>query len=63
MPYILFILLFPCTASPAVLMIWAFVFGLDWTLSTDSGLHTAAFVMTGSIAEHFPESGDRKRRF
>lgn len=55
MPYILFILLFPCTASPAVLMIWAFVFGLglDFLSTGIAGLHTAAFVMTAALRNTF----------
>ncbi len=51
MPYILFLLLFPCTYSTAALMIWAFAFGLllDFFSAGIMGLHTSAFVALAAL--------------
>ena len=42
MPYILFLMLFPCTYPAALLMLWAFTFGLALDLLGTGimGLHT-----------------------
>ncbi|MFY9116883.1 MAG: rod shape-determining protein MreD [Bacteroidales bacterium] len=46
MPYLLFLLLFPCTYGTGALMLWAFTFGflLDLLSTGIMGLHTSAFV-------------------
>ncbi|MFA5301465.1 MAG: rod shape-determining protein MreD [Bacteroidales bacterium] len=51
MPYILFLLLFPCTYPAWLLMLWGFVFGvgLDMLSAGVMGLHTASFVMLGAM--------------
>ena len=51
MPYILFLLLFPCTYSTVLLMLWAFAFGLtlDVLGAGIMGLHTASFVVAGAL--------------
>jgi len=51
MPYILFLLLFPCTYPSWLLMLWGFSFGLGMVILSAGimGLHTASFVMLGAI--------------
>jgi rod shape-determining protein MreD len=51
MPYILFLLLFPCTYPSWMLMLWGFAFGvgMDMLSAGIMGLHTAAFVMLGAM--------------
>ena len=51
MPYILFLLLFPCTYATATLMLWAFAFGLllDFLGIGIMGLHTSAFVTLAAL--------------
>ena len=51
MPYILFLILFPCSYPTAWLMLWAFAFGLGLdTLSTGiMGLHTSSFVLVAAL--------------
>jgi len=51
MPYILFLLLFPCNYPAWLLMIWGFAFGLglDMLSTGVMGLHTSSFVMLGAL--------------
>ncbi len=51
MPYILFLLLFPCTYPSWLLMLWGFAFGigLDMLSAGIMGLHTASLVMLGAL--------------
>ncbi len=51
MPYLLFLLLFPCTYSTGSLMLWAFAFGflLDLPGAGVMGLHTSSFVVAAAV--------------
>ena len=51
MPYILFLMLFPCTYPAALLMLWAFAFGLALDLLGTGimGLHTSSLVLVGAL--------------
>ena len=51
MPYLLFLILFPCTYSTAWLMLWAFAFGvgLDLLGTGIMGLHTSSFVLMAAL--------------